>query len=146
MSRFRFIRVEKVCYPITVLCRVLCVSRAGYYAWARRGPSAHAQEDTVLTAQIRVVHTRSRLTYGSPRTQAVLAAAGRKVGRKRVARLMRQAGLRGRTRRRVQPRTTVVDPAATPAPNRVRRQFETASINTLWVGDITYIRTAEGWL
>ena len=146
MSRFRFIRGEKVWYPVTVLCRVLRVSHAGYYAWSRRGPSAHAQEDTVLTAQIRVVHTSSRLTYGSPRTQAALAAAGRKVGRKRVARLMRQAGLRGRTRRRVQPRTTVVDPAALPAPNRVRRQFETATTNQLWVGDITYIRTAEGWL
>ncbi len=79
MSRFRFIRGEKVWYPVTVLCRVLCVSRAGYYAWSRRGPSAHAQEYTVLTAQIRVMHTRSRLTYGSPRTQAALAAAGRQV-------------------------------------------------------------------
>ncbi len=146
MSRFRFIRVEQAWFPITVLCRVLCVSRAGYYGWARRGPSAHAQEDTVLTAQIRVVHTRSRLTYGSPQTQAALAAAGRQVGRKRVARLMRQAELCGRTRRRVHLRTTVVDPAAMPAPNRVRRQFATATTNRLWVGDITYIRTAEGWL
>jgi len=146
VSRFRFIRGEKVWYPVTVLCRVLCVSRAGYYAWSRRGPSAHAQEDTVLTAQIRVVHTRSRLTYGSPQTQAALAAAGRQVGRKRVARLMRQAELCGRTRRRVHLRTTVVDPAAMPAPNRVRRQFATATTNRLWVGDITYIRTAEGWL
>ena len=114
----------------------MCVSRAGYYAWARRGASAHAQDDTALTAQIRVVHTRSRLTYGSPRTQAALAAAGRQVSRKRVARLMRQAGLRGRTRRRVHPRTTVVDPAAMPAPNRVRRQFATATTNRLWVGDV----------
>ena len=146
MSRFRFIRVEKVWYPITVLCRVLRVSRAWYYAWSRRGPSAHARGDAALTEQIREVHTRSRRTYGSPRTQASLAVLGRKVGRKRVARLMREAGLQGRTRRRLRPRTTVVDPTAMPASNRVRRQFARTLTNQLWVGDITYIRTGEGWL
>ena len=146
MSRFRLIRVEKVCYPITVLCRVLRVSRAGYYAWAWRGPSARIQEDAALMEQIREVHTRSRRTYGAPRTQATLVAGGQKVGRKRVARLMREAGLRGRTRRRVRPRTTVVDPAGTPAANQVRRQFARSVTNRLWVGDITYIRTGEGWL
>jgi putative transposase len=146
VSRFRFIRVEKVWYPITLLCRVLRVSRAGYYGWARRGPSARSQEDLRLTEQIREVHTRSRRTYGAPRTHATLVAGGRKVGRKRVARLMREAGLRGRTRRRVRPQTTVVDPAAMPATNQVRRHFARPWTNQLWVGDITYIRTAEGWL
>jgi len=146
VSRFRFIRVEKVCYPITVLCRVLRVSRAGYYAWARRGPSARTQEDAALIEQIREVHTRSRRTYGAPRMQATLITGGQKVGRKRVARLMRAAGLCGRTRRRVRPRTTMVDPTATPAANQVRRQFARTVTNRLWVGDITYIRTGEGWL
>lgn len=146
MSRFRFIRVEQAVFPVSVLCRVLRVSRAGFYAWARRGPSPRDQEDAVLTEQIREVHARSRRTYGAPRTQAELAAGGRSIGRKRVARLMRDAGLRGRTRRRVRPRTTVVDPGATPATNVVRRQFGRTLLNRLWVGDITYIRTAEGWL
>jgi putative transposase len=146
VSRFRWIRVEQATFPVSVLCRVLRVSRAGFYAWARRGPSARDQQDEALTEQIREVHARSRRTYGSPRTQATLAAGGRKVGRKRVARLMRAAGLRGRTRRRTQPRTTVVDPVAIPATNVVRRQFGRRLLNQLWVGDITYIRTAEGWL
>ena len=146
MSRFRFIRMEQAWFRITILCRVLYVSRAGYYAWARRGPSSRTQDDAALTEQIRVVHTGSRRTYGSPRTQAALAADGRNVGRKRVARLMREAGLRGRTRWRARPRTTVVDRTAVPAPNRVQRHFGAALTNQLWVGDITYIRTREGWL
>jgi len=146
VNQFRLVRAEQASFPVSVLCRVVRVSRAGYYAWARRLPSPRFQEDEVLTETIREVHTGSRRTYGAPRTHAALAAGGRKIGRKRVARLMRQAGLRGRSRRRGRPRTTVVDPKATPAPNLVQRQFGRLVTNRLWVGDMTYLRTAQGWL
>jgi len=92
---FRFISVAEPLFPVATLCRVLGVSRAGYYAWAQRPPSPRALNDATLTEWIRDVHTRSGQTYGSPRVHAALAAEGRRVGRKRVARLMRQAGLRG---------------------------------------------------
>ena len=145
MSRFRFIDAEKACFPITLLCRTLRVSRAGYYAWKRRGPSARAVADDQLTRQIVVVHQQSRGTYGAPRVQAQLQAAGQVVSRKRVARLMRHAGLVG-TQRRRRVRTTVADPTARPAPNLVQRQFQAQAPNQLWVGDLTFIPTDEGWL
>lgn len=146
MSRFRFIDAEKATYPIALLCRVLEVSRAGYYAWARRGRSARAQRDAALTEQIEQIHRHSRATYGAPRVHADLIAAGIRVGRKRVARLMRGAGLCGCRRGRRTARTTVADPAATAAPNLVARQFHPATADQLWVGDITYVPTDEGWL
>jgi putative transposase len=146
MSRFRFIHAEQVAYPIALLCRVLAVSRAGYYAWARRGVSARAQADAELTVMIRHIHTRSRATYGAPRVHADLVAGAIHVGRKRVARLMRAAQLVGCTRRRRTVRTTVADPAATPAPNVVARNFHPEAATRLWVGDITYVPTDEGWL
>ncbi len=146
MSRFRFIQAEKVTYPIALLCRVLEVSRAGYYAWVRRGVSARARADAELMVTIRQLHTRSRATYGAPRVHADLAARKIRVGRKRVARLMRAAGLVGCARRRRAVRTTVTDPAATPAPNVVARNFHPGAPDRLWVGDITYVPTEEGWL
>jgi putative transposase len=146
VSRFRFIDAEKAAYPVALLCRVLTVSRAGYYAWAHRGVSARAQHDGELTEQIRQVHTESRQTYGTPRVHAELAARGVRVGRKRVGRLMRAAGLVGCRRRRRVVRTTVADPAATPAPNVVARDFHPSAPDRLWVGDITYVPTDEGWL
>ena len=146
MSRFRFIHAEKATYPMTVLCRVVEVSRAGYYAWACRGVSARARADVELTERIRQVHTQSRQTYGAPRVHADLAAAGCHVGRKRVARLMRAVGLHGCYRRRRMVRTTVAEPAATPAPNVVARDFHPPAPDRLWVGDITYVPTEEGWL
>jgi putative transposase len=146
MSRFRFIDAQKAAYPIAVLCRVLRVSRSGYYAWDDRAPSAHAQADATLLAWIKRVHARSRRTYGAPRVRADLAAQGECVSRKRVARLMRRAGLRGRGRPKRAVRTTVADPIATPAPNLVARQFTPIAPDRLWVGDLTFIPTAEGWL
>lgn len=146
MSRFRFIDAEQADYPTAVLCRTLGVSRAGYYAWKRRGASARAAADAALTREIHRVHARSRQTYGAPRVQAELAAGGVRVGRKRVARLMRAAQIRGCTRSRRTARTTVADPAATPAPNGVARDFARAAPDRLWVGDITYVPTDEGWL
>ena len=146
MSRFRFIDAEQAAYPISVRCRVLAVSRAGYYAWVRRGVSVRTQADIDLTATIRQVHAQSRATDGAPRVHAELAACGVRVGRKRVARLMRAAGLAGCRRRRRGVRTTGADPAATPAPNLVARDFHPPALNRLWVGDITSIPTDEGWL
>jgi transposase InsO family protein len=141
----RFIDAEKACYPVTMLCRLVDVSRAGYYAWSRRRPSPRAQADAALTEEIRTIHTKSRQTYGVPRVQATLRENGHRVSRKRVARLMRAAGLRGcRSQRRV--RTTISDPTATPAPNLVQRQFDRGELNRIWVTDITYLATDEGWV
>jgi len=145
MSRSRFIHAERATYPVALLCRVLRVSRAGYYAWVGRGASAHAQVDEALTAQIKEVHARSRGTYGVPRVHASLRAAGVRSSRRRVARLMRAAGLAGCCRRR-RVRTTVADPAQVPAPNLVARDFTVTAIDRLWLGDITYVPTQEGWL
>jgi len=145
VRRYRFIRAERACYPVTLLCRVLGVARAGYYAWARRGVSARARADQELTAQIARVHETSRRTYGVPRIHAALQAAGVRCGSRRVARLMRAAGLAGCHRRR-RARTTVADPARVPAPNLVARDFSAPAPNRLWIGDITYVATWEGWL
>jgi transposase InsO family protein len=145
MSRYRFIHAERATYPVALLCRVLRVSRAGYYAWAGRGASARAQTDAALTAQIKEAHARSRGTYGVPRIHASLRAAGVRSSRRRVARLMRAAGLAGCCRRR-RVRTTIADPAQVPAPNLVARDFTATAIDRLWLGDITYVPTHEGWL
>ena len=145
MNRYRFIHAERANYPITLLCRVLRVARSAYYAWARRGVSARATADEELTAQIAAAHARSRRTYGAPRVHAELRAGGVRCARKRVARLMRAAGLVGCHRRR-RARTTVVDPAHVPAPNLVARDFAATAPDRLWLGDITYVPTGEGWL
>jgi putative transposase len=141
----RFIDVEKAYYPITVLCRLLEISRAGFYAWVHRGPSRRATVDAALSVAIRSVHSQSRQTYGSPRVHAALCVDGTRVSRKRVVRLMQAAGLRGCTARRTL-RTTVSDPTATPAPNLVQRRFDVGELDRVWVTDITYLATDEGWL
>lgn len=145
MSRYRFIHAERATYPIVVLCRVLGVARAAYYGWARRGVSARAQADAALATQIAVAHTCSRRTYGAPRVHAEVRAAGVRCARQRVARLMRAAGLAG-CHRRHRARTTVADPAHVPAPNLVARDFAAPAPDRLWIGDITYVPTGEGWL
>ena len=145
MSRFRFIAAEKVCFPLTVLCRVVDVSPAGYSAWCRRRPSPRAQADAARTEEIRAIHRQRRQTYGMPRIHASLCATGKCVSRKRVAWLRRAAGGRGcGSRRKV--RTTVSDPQATPAPKLVPRQFDRGEGNRVWVTDSTCLATAEGWL
>ncbi len=145
MSRYRFTRAERATYPVAVLCRVLRVSRAGYYAWAGRGVAARAQADEDLATQIAAAHARSRATYGAPRIHAALRAAGTRTSRRRVARLMRAGGLAGCHRRR-RVRTTVADPTRRPAPNLVARDFTAVAPDRLWVGDITFVPTGEGWL
>ena len=143
--RFAFIEREKADYAIALLCRVLEVSCSGYYAWRRRGPSVRAQQDAVITARIQTIHEQSRQTYGAPRIQAELAATGTPCGRKRVARLMRVAGVVGCHRRR-HVVTTQREPTAEPVPDQVRRQFVASAPNELWTADITYVPTWSGFL
>jgi len=139
------VRSHQAAPPIATQCRVLGVSASGYYAWAVRPASARATADAALMEQLRVIHTRSRGTYGERRVHAELAALGVHVGRKRVARLMRKLGLAGVSRRKGT-RTTVRDRDARPAPDLVDRDFTAAGPDRLWVADITYIPTWAGFL
>jgi len=143
--KFAFIVEEKVAFPIAVLCRVLAVSMSGYYAWSKRPASARAKQDVELDARVRAAHAASKGRYGSPRVHAELRAKGQKVGRKRVARLMKKAGLAARRRRRYQ--TTTDSKHAFPiAPNVLERDFTATAPNQAWVTDITFLWTQEGWL
>jgi len=145
---FAFVSRQKAEFPVKTLCRVCRVSTSGYYDWEARqaaGPTPAQRAEADLVEQIRLVHKESRGRYGSPRTTAQLARDGVVVNHKRVERLMAREGLRGRCgRRRV--RTTVADPKAVPAPDLVERHFEQLALDMLWVGDVTYIPTDEGWL
>jgi putative transposase len=132
-------------HAIATLCRVLEVSASGYYAWQHRAPSARAQRDAELTMKIHTIHLESRGTYGAPRVHAELAAQGIRIGRKRVARLMRAACVQGVSRRKWVT-TTTRDPEARPAPDLVDRQFTAAGPDRLWVADITYVPTGAGFL
>jgi len=143
--RFAFIRAHVQEFNIQVMCRVLAVSRSGYYAWLKRPPSVREQADQELAQLIQVAHQHSRGTYGSPRVHAELQAEGHKVGRKRVARLMRSQALAARRRRRFKV-TTRVHPDRQPAPNVLDQQFHATRPNEKWLADTTYIPTREGWL
>jgi putative transposase len=142
---YRFVEREKANYPVATMCRVLEVSSSGYWAWSKRPPSARACSDAELTSVIRGIHTRSRGTYGMPRVHAELRDTGTHCSRKRVARLMRAAGLEGVHRRR-STRTTLQDRDAAPAPDLVERLFSASCPNMLWVADITYVPTWQGFL
>jgi putative transposase len=133
-------------FPIAAMACVLGVSRAGHYARRRRPPSAHAEADAALLKRIRTIHAVSRQTYGAPRVHAELWARGERHGRKRIARLMREAGLVGASHRRGGPTTTRRDKGGRPAPDLVDRDFSTTGPNRLWVADITLIPTATGFL
>ena len=146
MTRFAFIDREKACYDVTVLCRLLQVSRSGFYAWLRRAPSPRAVADQVLTEQIRTAFDDNRRVYGAPRIHAELTDAGVHIGRKRIARLMRQAGIVGCHRRKRSFSITTQNPKAAPAPDLVDRKFVATSPNQLWVADVTYVPTVQGWL
>ena len=133
-------------FPIAVMARVLGVSESGFHAWRRRPTSAHARADAALLKRVRTVHASSRDIYGAPRVHAELRARGEKHGRKRIARLMRQAGLVGASRRRTGVATTRRDRDARPAPDLVDRDFTAKAANELWVADITFVPTATGFL
>ncbi len=132
-------------FAVAAQCRVLGVSSSGYHAWRSRPPSARARADAALTERIRSIHERSWGTYGSPRVHAELLEQGDRVSRKRVARLMKKAGLQGVSRRKGVS-TTVRSPESRPAPDLVERDFSAPGPDRLWVADITYIATWAGFL
>ena len=138
-------RAHQAAYPIATMCRVLGLSTSGYYAWNKRVPSARTRSNARLVEQIRIIHECSGGTYGAPRVHAQLSEQGVPAGYNRVARLMRQAQLRGVSRRRWVC-TTQRERRARPAPDLVQRQFSAELPDQLWVADITYIATWEGFL
>ena len=140
-----FIHDHVADFPVQVMCELLGVSRGGYYAWAGRAESARAADDRTLAAEIRAAYEASRGRYGSPRVHAELRARGRRIGRKRVARLMRGMGLAARRRRRFR-RTTDSRHAFPIAPNLLERNFTAEAPDRVWLADLTYIWTAQGWL
>jgi transposase InsO family protein len=145
---YPFIEAEKAQQRnVKRACALLKVSRAAYYAARDGQPSGRAREDADLTVLIKTEHKRSRGRYGAPRIHAELRRQGRRHSRKRIARLMRRAGLAGRAPRRWK-KTTIPDPAASARGDAIRRDFtaDAARINQRWCGDITYIATWEGWL
>ena len=144
--KYRLIDAEKPHHAVSRLARALGVSRSGYHAWRRRKPSAHSLADAALRERIEAIHESSRGVYGAPRVHAELALGhGVQVGRKRVARLMREANLAGASRCRRR-RTAPRGKPAPAAPDRVRRVFTATAPDELWVADITYVPTWESWL
>ena len=135
-------------HSILTLCRHLEVSASGYYDWQRRRlcPGVRAVEDQALTQEIERIHTRSRQTYGAPRVAQELRKRGRCHGRHRVARLMKQKSLCGRQKGRYRVRTTDSNHDQPIAPNRLAQAPKATAPNQIWVADITYIETQEGWL
>lgn len=144
--RYAFIDAEKAQFPVLLLCKVLGVSRSGFYAWRARPASQRGKTDAELAQEIVEVHAVSRGTYGSPCVHAELRARGLRVGKKRIARLMRDRGLAARKRRRFRPKTTDSNHHLPIAENVLDRDFSRPAPNQAWVGDITYIPTAQGWL
>jgi putative transposase len=143
---FRFVAAKKAEHSIKTMCRVLGVSRSGFHAWERRAPSARQLQDERLLERIREIHAENRGVYGSPRVHAELALAdGVRVGRKRVERLMRQAAISGLVARQ-RGRTTIRVPGVRVCEDLVDRAFLASAPDRLWVADITYLRTWEGWL
>jgi putative transposase len=142
---FRLIEAKRAQHPVSLLCSVLGVSRAGYYAWKHRPRSPRARHDDELLSLIRQIHSESGGSYGWPRVHAELRHRGVRVSRKRVARLMRQAGLSGLLVRR-RGKTTIRVPGVRPAPDLVGREFTAAAPNRLWAADLTEIATWEGKL
>ena len=143
--RFRFIEDHREMFLVRVMCSVLEVSASGYYAWRGRSEGIRSQANQALLGDIRRVHAESRRRYGSPRVHAALQAEGHRVGRNRVARLMRQHGIGVRIKRRF--RVTTDSKHSFPvAPNLLDRQFTAPGPNRVWLADMTYIPTGEGWL
>ena len=146
--RFVFIRAHESIWRITTMCRVLEVSRAGYYAWRARPLCQRVRDDRILAAKVEAIHARSRKRYGSPRVHRALRNAGCRCGEKRVARLMREHELRAIPRRAFRVTTQSAHGVAVTA-NHLDRQFDVATmpaVNQTWAADITYLPTGEGWL
>ncbi len=146
MTIFGFVLAKKAEHSISIMCRVLEVSRSGYHAWVGRSPSARAVQDARLSARIAVLHKLRRGVYGSPRIWADLVLDdGERLGRKRVERLMREAGLSGLITKKWKA-TTIRIPGVRVADDLLDRDFTAGGPNQRWVADITYLRTWQGWL
>lgn len=143
---FRFIRDHAGRWPVRLMCRVLEVSASGYYAWRKRPESARARANRVLLADLRRLHAEHHGRYGSPRMHAALRAEGRTASRGRVARLMRRHGMRALAGRRFRPCTTDSRHHLPIAPNLLKQEFAAPAPNRVWLADITFIATGEGWL
>ena len=139
-------RSRRGTWPIRLMCRVLQVSASGYYAWRDRPDSARLVANRHLLGDVRRLQAEHRGRYGSPRMHAALRAEGRTVSRGRVARLMRHHGIRGLAGRRFKPCTTDSRHDLPIAPNLLKQAFAATAPNTVWLADITYITTGEGWL
>ena len=139
-------KAYRATFPLAAMCRVLGLSPSGYYGWLRRQPSARARRDAELKVRIKAIWRDSDETYGYPRIYAALRAEDQRVSRKRVARLMRELGIEGVTRRRFKTGTTKRDAQSRPAPDLVKRDFSAKGPDQLWVADITQVRTWAGWL
>ena len=143
--KFAFVHAEKDAFPVAALCRLLGVSRQGYYAYAKRPPSKRTQSDSALCEKVREIHVGSRCTYGSPRVAEALRNKGMRVSKRRIERAMRGMGLVARSRRRFRV-TTQANAKHPAAPNVLNREFRAERPNQKWVTDITYAWTDEGWL
>jgi putative transposase len=146
---YSFLQAQKATYRISRMCKALKVSKSGFYGWRDRTPSARAQADALLSEKIARIHRESRETYGAPRIHFELQTLGVRCARKRVARLMREAGLfgcGGRRRRKAHTNLRLHAESIPPAPDLVKRNFTPEAPDRLWVADITYVRTWEGWL
>lgn len=144
--RFAFVKAYRRRWPAAVICRVLRVTRSGFYAWLKRKPSARQVRQETLLARIRVAYAENRELYGSPRVHRALLVDGEVVSRNTVAKLMRAAKIRAKTRRRFVPRTTDSTHAKPIADNVLNRDFAAESLDRKWIADITYVPTDQGWL
>ena len=142
---FRFMQTHQTVFSVSVMCAVFSVSRSGYYAWLRRPICKHKQAEAALLEKIRIIHRNSDETYGSPRVHRDLKQQGDNHGEKRIARLMREDGLKAKTKRRFKA-TTDSKHNLPVAPNLLNRQFRPTKPNEVYAGDITYVWTTEGWL
>lgn len=142
--KFAFIRAEKAFFKVAVLCRLLGVTRQGYYAFESRGRSGRAESDEHLRERVRLLHAESRGTYGSPRLHAALRNEGFRIGKGRVERVLRSLGLQGRTPKRWRA-TTRANPKHPVVGNSLDRDFTASRPNERWVTDISYVWTDEGW-
>lgn len=142
--KFAFVHAEKAEFPVAALCRVLGITRQGYYAFVHRPASAHVKEEAALRERLRTLHDESRGTYGSPRMLRALRAEGLRVGKRRIERALRSLALNVRTRRRFQV-TTKANPAHSVVGNFLARRFHATRPDQRWVTDITYVWTDEGW-
>ena len=144
--KFQFIETHRNEFPIVRMCSVLEVSRGGYFAWRRRPSSRRDQENERLLIKIKAIHQQSRETYGSPRVFAALQQDGETCGLNRIARLMNQNQIQGKKKRPYYPSTTDSNHDYRIAENTLNREFTVETLNTVWLTDITYIHTDEGWL